>query len=109
MAKVVNLDDFANEVRMVTLKGKSYEMREYTVQDYVDAAVVSDIPEDGATNTENQVKMAMKFVGSMFPTMPEELVKGMNIRQLNAIVQLIYGAFSPEADPKEVPEGNSGN
>ena len=99
MAEMLNLDDLAQEVRVLKLKGKEHPMTEMTVETYINVVRLSEEIEDDMP-VSDQLDIMIKMIKMSFPTLSEKEMKGLSIDQLNAITDFA------QANIGEAAEGN---
>ena len=103
MAQVLNLDELAQEERVLTLGGKNYTMKEMSVREFIHATreaekAQKEAEKEGATELEMSEVME-KLVGMIsdaFPDCPKEALSGLKIVQLNAILEFMKGDMDKE-------------
>lgn len=103
--KVINLDKFSSK-RQVEIDGATYDIRTFTVGDYIDGKLdaVSAKANEVGDSTLAQIKI-MIDVAAEYSTIPRETLTGFNMGMLQALIQVIQGV-----DVEEAPaSGDKGN
>lgn len=95
MAKMLNLDDFAKEQRVLKLNGETHEMKDASVGDFIEITKMTEKLEKSSSFVE-QLEFTIKLCQMRFPTLKEETLRNLNFEQLNAILQ-----FANAVDPIE--------
>lgn len=107
--KVLNLDELAPEQRVLTIKGQQYPMKEMTVADFIEItkeAQAAESAERRELSLGEQVEMLVEAIVKAFPTCPREVLLGLALNQLTAILTFVRGEVPDEASVEEVSEGN---
>lgn len=114
----VNLDELATPTKSIILDKVTHNMRELTVQEFIDRAreaeKVKDQPGEDAEgwSMDRKVEKLVELVHDAFPTVSKERLGKLHFAQLNAVLDLTLK--TPEqlaADIKTAgataPEGNA--
>jgi hypothetical protein len=120
MPKMLNLDEVAASTeRVLTIKGVTYAMKPMSVADFIEYTSATQAEQLKATKTKAKAKTSDKpkpaleksikdimetfieMVTKSFPTLPDEIVRGLTLDQLNAIVSFARGEQDPEAEEEE--------
>lgn len=108
--KIVNIDDLAQASKAIVIDGQTHEMREMTVQEFIDKAKAAREVEKAAQNesVDEQMRQIVTMVHDAFPTVSEERLARLKLPQLMAIMDLIVKTPEQiEADVKaELASGN---
>lgn len=105
--KVLNLDGFAQVKRQLELKGKKHDVKETSVQQFIDNLAAAEALEAKGEKTKEvlsrQIAASVDAILESVPTMPREDLVGLPIEALTAIMKFIRGEMDPEVKPTEVP------
>ncbi|QNK01664.1 hypothetical protein [Dyella telluris] len=104
MTRLINLDELAAPRRVVTLKGTEYEIQEFDLESFVDIQAKADELFEAQEVGDNAkvARLAKVIISNALPDMPGELVGKLTMRQMYAVVNLIFDAFPSD-------EGDKGN
>lgn len=98
MSKVLNLDELAQEERVLTLKGTSYAMKEMSVQEFISATRDAEKEQakataEGATELElsEVMEKLVDMISDSFPTCPKDELNSLKMHQINAILEFMKG------------------
>ncbi len=99
MAKILNLDELAPEEKQLKLKGEGYSMKEMSVDDFISITRKAEKIEKDSTDMpmSDRVEFLMDMVCDSFPTCPRDDLRGLNLEQLNAIIEFARGDMDKEA------------
>lgn len=106
--KLLNLDDFQSAQKVLTLDGVQHEMREMTVQEFIDKAsqARADQAAAGEMTLEEQVEKAVEMIHDAFPTVTKERLRKLRMQQLTVLIDFVIKAPEQiEADAK-ASQGN---
>ena len=112
--KTLNLDAFAAAVRTITLGGKSYNVVEMTVENFIETTKAADAL---AANTDatiaDQIEATIAMIQRSVPDLTTAQLRGLNFDQLGTINKFLRGEFdgteaapAPEAANEGTPAGN---
>lgn len=100
--QVLNIDDFARVERVLRFKGVDHEIKELTVQQFIDnlkqaeelekAGKLKNAPENLSAQVESTVKNILESV----PTFPENELRALKVPALTAIMHFIRGDMDKE-------------
>ena len=94
----LNLDDLTTTSKSVMLDGKSHSAIEMTVEAYLKrlkrAQELETQRGDIEVSMVQKVDDAIEFLRDMFPTISEERMRGLSMKQLGAMIE--YAMKSPE-------------
>lgn len=111
MTKLLDLDKLETTTEYaITLKGVKHQMKAVSVGDYINLTKLQEGFE-GASMVE-QVETALKMIMIAFPSVTEEVGRGLNFDQMSAIVNFIMtdSSSSEDASAKPAKDGEaSGN
>lgn len=104
--KILNLDAYASVKRQLTFKGKTYDVNEPSVQDFVDALKAQEeldkqgtAPESNARNVESAIASILRAI----PGFPENELRKLPLEALSPLLQFVRGE-----DDTPKAEGESG-
>lgn len=110
--KVLNLDELAPEQRVLTIKNVQYPMKEMTVADFIEVtkqARQAESEEAKELSMGEQVELLVDAIQKGFPTCPKEVLMGLSLTQLTAILQFVRGEMPGGEESAEVVEDDQGN
>lgn len=107
--KLLNLDDFATAQKVVTIDGVQHEMRELTVQEFIDKAAEA---RKNQTATESltidqQTDKAIEMVTDAFPTIPVERLRKLKLSQLTVLLDFMFKAPEQIEAEAKAAQGNA--
>lgn len=116
MTKIVplNLDELATPTKSIILDGLRHDMRELTVQEFIDrardaakvqAAAKVDDPE--AWTMDVKIEKLVEMVHDAFPSVSKERFGKLQFNQLNAILDLTMKTPEQVAADIKTAEGNA--
>jgi hypothetical protein len=98
--KVLNLDGFAQVKRQLTLKGKTHDVLETNVQQFIDNLKAAENLESKGKKTaetlSRQVEASVQAILDSVPSMPREDLVTLPIEALTAIMKFIRGEMDPD-------------
>lgn len=98
--KVLNLDGFAQVKRQLSLKGKSHDVLETSVQQFIDNLAAAEALEAKGEKTpetlSRQVQASVDAILQSVPSMAREELVGLSIDALSTILKFIRGEIDPE-------------
>jgi hypothetical protein len=105
--KIINIDDLAQASKAIVIDGITHEMREMTVQEFINkAAEARKVDENKADlPLESQMELAVDMVHDAFPSVSKERLAKLKIGQLTAIIELIVTA-PEQIEARVTAEGN---
>lgn len=108
----LNLDELATPTKSIILDGSRHDMRELTVQEFIDrardAAKVQGEPEDPeAWPADKKIEKLVEMVHDAFPTVSKERFGKLSFIQLNAILDLTMKTPEQIASDIKAAEGNA--
>lgn len=91
MTKILNLDKLApKETRELQLGGKTYQVREMSVEDFIETSRMADALAN-ETNFEKQMEASFKLIKRSIPDIDMALLRGLNLEQLAAVSKFARG------------------
>lgn len=109
----LNLDDLAKPSKSIILDGVRHDMRELTVQEFIDRAAEArklaeqaEAPAEDPTKwpVEKQIEKLVEMIHDAFPTVSKERLGKLHLVQLNAVLDLTMK--TPEQVAQSVEQGN---
>jgi hypothetical protein len=101
--RMLNMDQLAQSmVRSVRIGGKEYEIKEMSVDGFIEIQSEAERLEKKSTTTE-QLEATLRLVNRAIPTLPSEVVRGLPLEQLRVLVQFIQDDAAPTKE--EAQEG----
>jgi ABC-type multidrug transport system ATPase subunit len=101
--EVLNLDDFTKQARTITMNGKSHEVIDMTVEDYIETSkAIEEMKKVEAVSDADQVLHAVGMISRRVPTLNKDDLKKLSMAKLSMIMKFIQGELDEEA--KEVKE-----
>lgn len=99
--KILNIDQYANTNRQLSIGGNVYPVEEPTVQQFIDnLKVAEDLEKQGTPDTKvslsESFEQAVKTITQAVPTMPVELVRSLKLPAMTAVLQFIRGELDPD-------------
>lgn len=94
--KTLNLDQLKKVNRTVTLGGKTYEVLDMTVAQFIESTDAAERLKDEKDPTK-QLKEALEMVHRAMPSCPKEILGQLNLDQLNTLLEFINGGMDEEA------------
>lgn len=106
--KILNIDTFAQVKRQIVFKGTTHDVRETSVQQFIDnlkAAEELEKASQGAPETlSRQVELSIAAICDAIPTMKAEDLKTVPIEAITALLQFIRGELDPDTSGAPAPE-----
>jgi DNA gyrase/topoisomerase IV subunit A len=106
--KIINIDDLAQASKAIVIDGITHEMRELTVQEFINKAAEAKKVEESQKDLDldEQMRLTVTMIHDAFPTVPVERLNALKINQLTAIMSLIV---TPPEDIAAEVAANQGN
>lgn len=103
--KTLNIDALAKSNRTLTLGGKTYEVQEMTVENFIETTKAAEKLGPDASFVE-QVEATIDMIQRHVPLIERSVLKKLSLEQLTTITQFVRGeldgdAKTPEAGPQE--------
>lgn len=95
--KVLNLDDFAEVSRSVTLFGATYAVHEMSVSDFIDTTRETEKLKD-STSFIDQIELTVSIAKRSIPDMPEATIRGLRLEQLVVLSKFLRNELDDAAD-----------
>lgn len=87
--KILDLDALVQEQIIVRLNGRDHELRPVTLKDFAENA--KDIETMGkAPSLEEEIKITKRMLARAFPTMTETDFDGLNMAQMQAVIDYAH-------------------
>lgn len=99
--KILNVDQYANTTRQLSLGGTVYPVEEPTVQQFIDnLKAAEDLEKHGApeaaTTLSESFEQAVKTIVQAVPTIPVERVRSLKLPAMTAVLRFIRGELDPD-------------
>lgn len=108
--KILNLDTFVQVKRQIVLKGVTHDVRETSVQQFINNLKAAEELEAAGTaapeKLSNQVENSVKAICDSIPTLDPAELRVMPIEAIGAILKFIRGELDPET--LATPSGEEG-
>lgn len=88
--KTLNLDTFAKAERTITIAGKTYEVMEMTVENFIETTRAAERLGDSASFVD-QVEETISMILRSVPTIDRDVLKKLSLEQMTTIVKFIRG------------------
>lgn len=104
--KILNLDSFVSVQRRVTLKGKSYDVRQLSVQQFIDSLDAAEKAEaEGADTTKPedmrlsaQLKLMIPAIQQGIPDLPAKVIGDLPIEAMTQLLAFVRGELDDGAN-----------
>jgi uncharacterized protein with von Willebrand factor type A (vWA) domain len=111
MTKLLNLDQLnAKEVREVQIGGTMYQIKEMSVEDFIETTRVAEEMEKEQSYAK-QLQATVKLIKRAIPNIEESLLMRLSLDQLRALTAFIRGEdptkIVEEVTAQEGAEGNA--
>jgi hypothetical protein len=106
--KILNIDDYAEANRKITIKGISYPIEEPTVQQFIDNMKAAELLESSG-QPETMVRsfeQAVVAVNQAIPSLPLQQIRELKLHAMTAILQFIRGEFQGNSEAQAESEAN---
>ena len=95
--KLLNLDELAPVRRSVTFGGKTYRVKEMTVEHFIEMnQLAEELEKSGADTPEAQVKATARSIALSLEDCEEAVVRKLHIEQLAVLSRFIRNELTPE-------------
>lgn len=106
----LNLDELAPVTRKVTLKGKTYQIKDMTVEHFVELnKFLVEVAEKGESTPEESIAITATTVAMSLEGCDVETIRSLTLPQLNVLSQFIRGEFVPAGAAQVAPGFAGGN
>jgi hypothetical protein len=109
--KILNIDQLAQVKRQVFFKGINHDVKETSVQQFIDSLKAAEDLEEAAKDTGKperlsaQVETSVKVIGESIPTMSLDELKKCPIEVLSTLLKFIRGEMDPDEATAPAVEG----
>lgn len=104
--KTLNLDALAKSNRTLTLNGKTHDVLEMTVENFIETTKAADeLGEDASISV--QMEATIKMISRSVPTVESTELRKLTLEQLTTIVKYVRGDFD-KTDETETPAPTEG-
>lgn len=93
--KLLNLDDFVPDVKVIKLQGVDHEMVELTVEQYLGKLREAQKVKDEDLTVDQQIDRTIEMIREAFPTIPVEALKALSLTKLTILLDFMLK--TPEA------------
>lgn len=99
MSNILNLDDIAPQKveKVIKLGGAEHQMQTLSVGDFIEQAQKMKEVEEG--NFEQELDFFLAMIGKAFPTITKEMIQGLSMSQIEALMMFINEAGEEEGKP----------
>ncbi len=100
--KILNIDQYANTNRQLSIGGNIYPVEEPTVQQFIDNLKAAEDLEkqggdpDAKLSLSESFEQAVKTITQAVPTVPVALVRSLKLPAMTAVLQFIRGELDPD-------------
>lgn len=110
MTKLLNLDQLnAKEVREVQIAGTTYQIKDMSVEDFIETTRVAEEMEQ-ETSYAKQLQATVKLIKRAIPSIDEGVLMQLSLDQLRALTAFIRGEDPAKIiEPQAAEEGAQGN
>lgn len=103
--KYLNLDDLASAPkRVLTVGGKEHEMKEETVQDFIDLAQKLQKIDRDESSFVDQIELTIQVLEQSFPTVEKGFFRNLSPEKLNKVFEFTRGMMDESLQKEESPE-----
>lgn len=85
--KLLNIDDLAKPKRAIVVGGYEHQLAEQSVGQLIEAAKLDSGEVTQADDVVAKFESYVKTIRRLIPTCPEEVVRGLTVKQMSAIVK----------------------
>ena len=103
--KILNMDDFAKPDRILTLEGVEHEVRDLSVEEFIE--VNQAIRELEDKPVLDHIKHTCEVLSKHIPTIPVARFRAMSIPQITIVAQFVRGELDPQ-DPQKPADAAAG-
>lgn len=103
----LNLDEMAPARRSVTFGGKTYPVKDMTVEHFIEMNKLANDLEGKTETPADAVNATIRSVTLSLEGCEEADVRKLNIEQLAVLARFIRNEMSPTGEPVESSEGNA--
>lgn len=109
MTKLLNLDQLnAKEVREVQIGGATYQIKEMSVEDFIETTRVAEEMEKEESYAK-QLHATVKLVKRAIPSIDETVLLGLSLDQLRALTAFIRGEDPAQIVGEQASGAEQGN
>lgn len=102
--KVLNLDVFAKANRTITLAGKTYQVVEMTVENFIETTKAAEKLGSDASFVQ-QVEATILMIERSVPELDSAILKQLSLEQLTTIIKFVRGDLDEVAAAEGTEEG----
>lgn len=100
--ELLDLDALESIQKQVTLKGVAYTVADQTVGQMIEALQMSKEANEDPDNPEPIIQALFKTAKRLLPECPVEVIEGLNMKQLSALVEFSSASEEEVSDGAEV-------
>jgi hypothetical protein len=111
--KILNIDQLAQVKRQVFFQGTNHDVKETSVQQFIDSLKAAEDLEAAAKDTDKperlsaQVETSIKVIGESIPSMSLDDLKQRPIEVLATLLKFIRGEMDPDETSAPTAEGSA--
>ena len=99
--KILNIDALAKATRSITLGGVTHEIKEMTVENFIETTKQAEaLEKEGGATFSDQIEATISMIKRSIPTIEEAQLRALSIEQLVMVSKFLRG----ELDGEEVAE-----
>lgn len=103
--KTLNLDSIAAVTRTLTLGGQTYDVKEMTVENFIETTKEAQkLEEKGSVTFADQIEATIGMIVRSVPGCPVEKLRGLSIEQLITVSKFLRGEL--DGDKEQGSEGD---
>lgn len=97
-AKFLNLDELTTPKKVLTLNGKTHEMKEVSVGEFIEVVKEAEKLEQQKLTISDQVQITVDSIQRAFPTIEREELEALKFDQLTAVFKFIQDELETGAE-----------
>lgn len=105
--EILNLDNFAEVKRQVTIKGTSYDVLEISVQNFVNNLKAAELLDEavaaGKEPVVESIELSIRSIRASIPSMPEDVVRALGLSVMYKLLAFIRGELDPTVAQPAAP------
>lgn len=109
--QILNIDAFAQVTREISLAGVTYAIEEPTVQQFIDNLKASEALEASASPADKSFsksfEQAVDAICQAIPTMSSDIVRGLKVPAMTAVMKFIRGEMDPAVASQATPAADA--
>ena len=100
--ELLDLDALESVQKQVTLKGQTYDIADQTVGQMMDALKIAKAANQDPDNPEPIIEGLMRTAKRLLPECPDDVIEGLKMKQLSALVEFASASDEEAAEGAEV-------